>query len=235
MIFNTRLTPAVKGLLFLFVGSFLLQQSADQFFGGSGMQWFSLYPPLFFKKQYYWQLITFSFLHFDVPHLLFNLMTLVFIGSEIESIWGSFRFLRYFFICSFFSGAIYLLLYQCFPWARITFSTPMLGTSAFLYGLLIVHGFLFGERMLFFMMLFPMKSKHFIVVLAGLEMMTAVYSGGNVGSSFANLSGMVVGVLYISFIKRKSSKRVALVRDRFSQSIVSESMTHFKEEPRIWH
>ena len=35
-----------------------------------------------------------------------------------------------------------------------------------IYGLLMAYGLIFGERVLLFMMLFPMKAKHFVWILA---------------------------------------------------------------------
>ena len=49
-----------------------------------------------------------------------------------------------------------------------------------------------------FMMLFPLKAKHFIWILAGVEFFTALFSRRNGGlSSVAHLGGMAAGFLYL--------------------------------------
>jgi hypothetical protein len=47
------------------------------------------------------------------------------------------------------------------------------------------------------MMLFPMKAKHFVWVLAGMEFLTTVFSGRAGLSSAAHLGGMVAGLVYL--------------------------------------
>jgi hypothetical protein len=69
----------------------------------------------------------------------------------------------------------------------------MVGASGGIYGLLIAYGLIFSERQLLFMMIFPMKAKHFVWVLAGIEFMTTVFSGRGGLSSAAHVGGMVAG------------------------------------------
>ena len=46
-----------------------------------------------------WQLVTYSFLHGGLWHLLLNMLTLWMFGSQEEQDWGSRRFLEYYFFC----------------------------------------------------------------------------------------------------------------------------------------
>src|SRR5262249_44968176 len=48
-----------------------------------------------------------------------------------------------------------------------------------------------------FMMLFPMKAKHFIWILAGIEFMSTVFSGRGGLASAAHVGGMAAGFLYL--------------------------------------
>ena len=43
-------------------------------------------------------------------------------------------------------------------------------------GLLTAFGILFGERVFLFMLIFPMKAKHFVLILGLIELMTTVFS-----------------------------------------------------------
>jgi membrane associated rhomboid family serine protease len=63
--------------------------------------------------------------------------------------------------------------------------------------LLAAYGILFSDRSLLFMMVFPLKAKHFVWVLAGIEFMTLVFSPGGGLSSVAHLTGMGAGVGYL--------------------------------------
>jgi membrane associated rhomboid family serine protease len=192
-----RLTKTVKALLIISLVCFLIQQTGDQFLGTRIMEWFAFVPSSFGAKFYFWQIFTYPFMHRDVMHLFFNLMMLAFIGSELEAIWGMARFLRYYFFCSTASALFYLVL-QLIVMKGFT-SQPMIGSSGAVYGLLMAYGLIYGERVLLFMMLFPMKAKHFIWVLALLELLTTVYSSGGPWASIAQLGGMGAGFCFLWF------------------------------------
>src|SRR3982074_877823 len=46
-----------------------------------------------------WQLVTYSFLHAGLSHLLLNMLTLWMFGSQEEQDWGSRKFLEFYFFC----------------------------------------------------------------------------------------------------------------------------------------
>lgn len=193
-----RLTPAVKFLLIALFACFLIQQTGDQFFGTQLGAWFALVPDAVFGRgqpfPMIWQLVTYSFLHGDVTHLFLNLMVVAFMGGELEAQWGTKRFFSFWFFCVLFSAFCYLAIQ---PFAAAGAGAPMVGASGAIYGMLMAYGILFGERTLLFMMLFPMKAKHFVWVLAGIEFMTSIYSGRSGVASVAHLGGMAAGFGYL--------------------------------------
>ena len=107
---SIRLTPAVKALLIACFAAFIVQHTVDQFFNGDLLGWLALVPSGFVVDHRFWQLFTYPFLHGDVMHLFLNLMMLAFIGGELEGVWGTARFLRFFFLCTTSAGILYLLL-----------------------------------------------------------------------------------------------------------------------------
>jgi membrane associated rhomboid family serine protease len=245
-----HLTRSVKTLLIGCVVAFLIQQTGDQFFGTHLLGWFGLVPSAFIQYHRYWQLFTYSFLHGDVMHLFFNLMMLAFIGSDLEVTWGRSRFLRYYFFCATSSGAIYLLFQLLLRgWAS---TAPLVGASGAIYGLLMAYGILFGERVLLFMMFFPMKAKHFIWVLALVQLMTTIYSPGGAWASLAHLSGMATGLVYLwvqakirishrsnknklfsSKNKKKRSRHLKLIVN--NQKDFDSSNDDSENNPKTWH
>ncbi len=191
-----RLSPTVKILLIACVVAFIVQQSIDQFFGGHLQSFFGLVPRGFLFQGRLWQLFTYPFLHADPLHLILNLMMLAFIANDLEFKWGRKRFLMFYFFCSTFAGLLYLLL-QLWVWKGSGIDTPMVGASGAIYGCLMAYGILFGERTMLFMMLFPMKAKHFIWVLAGVEFLSTLFSGRAGLSSAAHIGGMIAGLGYL--------------------------------------
>ncbi len=89
-----RFTPAIKHLIIAnviffiiaeFIPNFRNQLAALHFFENSNFEW--------------WQLISHIFMHGDLAHLLFNMFALWSFGSALEQIWGSNRFLIFYFSC----------------------------------------------------------------------------------------------------------------------------------------
>jgi len=191
-----RLSPTVKVLLIACFLAFLVQQTIDQFFGGHLLSVFGLVPRSFIFQGHLWQLFTYPFLHGDPLHLVLNMMMLAFVASDLEFKWGRKRFLMFYFFCAIVAGVLYLLL-QLWIWKGSGIDTPMIGASGAIYGCLMAYGILFGERTLLFMMLFPMKAKHFIWVLAGVEFLSTVFSGRGGLSSAAHVGGMLGGLGYL--------------------------------------
>ena len=51
------------------------------------------FPPLFYWEHEWWRLITAAFIHIGAEHIVFNSITLFYLGSDIEQILGHTRFI----------------------------------------------------------------------------------------------------------------------------------------------
>ena len=70
------------------------------------MQWFALVPADVVTRFYVWQLVTYLFLHGGFFHILFNMLALWFFGKDLEDIWGTRRFLQFYFFCGVGAGIV---------------------------------------------------------------------------------------------------------------------------------
>lgn len=239
-----RITDTIKKMLITYGVIFVLQQAIDQFMGGHIRNWFALIPAEVLNGKI-WQVFTYSFLHADVLHLVLNLMILAFMGGEIEAMWGRKKFLAFYFFCATLAGLVYLLL-QLLIWNPVYLGLPMVGASGGIYGLLVAYAVMFAEREMLFMMMFPMKAKHFILILAGMEFLQAMFSGQGGLGAIAHLSGMGAGLLFMYLQARsirsrksgaagstssskKSSNHLRLVKSEPSEDDESGN------GPRTWH
>lgn len=234
-----RMTDTIKKLLIVYVVVFILQQAIDQFGGGHIRSWLALIPVEVLSGKV-WQIFTYSFLHSDVMHLVLNLMILAFVGGEIEAMWGRRKFLTFYFFCATMAGLVYLLL-QLIIWNPMYLSLPLVGASGGMYGLLVAYAVIFAERELLFMMMFPMKAKNFILILAGVEFLQALFSGQGGLGAFAHLSGMGAGLLFLWLqargIQLRTNRREAPKKRKSShlRLIKSEAPSDDDDEPRTWH
>jgi membrane associated rhomboid family serine protease len=238
-----RLTPAVKALVIACFAAFVVQQTADRWMGTNILSWLALVPSGFVLHFRFWQLVTYAFLHADPMHLFLNMMMLVFIGGELEATWGTARFLRFYFVCVASGGLTYLALQLLINGSEGLY-TPMVGASGGIYGLLIAYGLIFGERVLLFMMLFPMKAKHFIWVLALIELMTSVFSSGSSIAGAAHLGGMAAGFAFLwgraalIVAKRRRAEAPPKRKKRSGKHlklVIDNDDDDRDDEPKTWH
>ena len=63
-----------------------------------------------------WQLATYMFLHGGLFHILFNMLALWMFGAELERIWGTRYFLKFYFVTGIGAGAL-TVLFSLLPFA----------------------------------------------------------------------------------------------------------------------
>ena len=95
---------AVKGLLIASVGLYLIQLAGERWLN-IPVSYLLGFNALQLLKGWFWQPFTYAFLHAGIFHLVFNLLIVWSIGSELEQAWGSRFFLMYFFACTIQSAA----------------------------------------------------------------------------------------------------------------------------------
>ena len=239
-------TGVVKKLVIInvaiwIVGVLIIQRMIlgdDRFF-----EWFALVPEKIFTKFWVWQLFTYMFLHSTgVFHILFNMLSLWWFGAELEARWGQKFFLTYYLVCGVGAGVIYLLgalAYYLVKGNVGVLLAPLVGASGATYGLLLAYGLLFGERMIYFMMLFPMKAKFFVLIIGLVELVTLLDSG--MGSSVANLAhlgGIVVGFVFLAIVARWRTQKKGggnQKRGRKLKLVVNNETQDDKNGPRYWN
>lgn len=175
---------------------------------------FALVPSKVVTEFWIWQLFTYMFLHSTgVFHVLFNMLTLWWFGAELESRWGSKFFVSYYLTCGVGAGAIYLagtVIYYLITGQVMAMASPLVGASGATYGLLLAYGLLFGERVISFMMLFPMKAKYFVMIIGFVELVTLLDSGmGSTTANLAHLGGIAVGFVFLATVARMRANKAA--------------------------
>lgn len=155
--------------------------------------WLGLVPELFVRGRV-WQPLTYMFLHstYDLFHLLFNLLMMWMIGGELERHWGSRRYAAYFLVCG--VGAAAFVVAQGL-WRGSGGAT--IGASGAIYGLILAYGTIFSERVILFMMIFPMRARTLAIILFAVAFLSNLSRPDGGISHIAHLGGMVVGWLVL--------------------------------------
>ena len=107
------MTKTVRALIIvnvaLWLGLVLILQGLV--LGGSAVfDYLALTPHRVAHDFWLWQTVTYMFLHGSgVFHVLFNMLTLWWFGSELEARWGQRFFLTYYMTCGVGAGLIYIV------------------------------------------------------------------------------------------------------------------------------
>jgi len=214
--FLGSIPPVVKNILMINVVMYLITMITGNFM----YEHFALF---YFKSPFFkpYQLVTHMFMHGGFTHILFNMYTLFIFGSVLERIWGGQKFLLYYFVTGLGAallhlGVMYLQLQgyiaqvnagNIYAQANIQalLTTPTVGASGAIYGLLLAYGMLFPNNVM--QLIFPpvaLKAKWFVLIFGALELLLGLSGrGGNV-AHFAHLGGMIFGLFLILYWKKNN-------------------------------
>ena len=161
-------------------------------------KWFALNPVTFLWKP--WQLVTYMFMHGGFGHLFFNMYTLFIFGSVLENVWGTKKFLTFYFV----TGIGAALVNIGVQYLTGSFALTV-GASGAIYGILMGYAMLYPDSML--TLILPpvsMKAKWFVLIFAGIELLLGISNNpaDNV-AHFAHLGGLVFAFLLLMFWKKR--------------------------------
>ena len=169
---------------------------------------------------HWWQPVTHMFMHGGFWHLFFNMYTLFIFGSVLERVWGTQKFLIFYFVTGIGAAAIHTGVewIQMQSWLtqaaegsmaaqsaiHVLKLTPTVGASGAIYGVLMGYAMLYPDSVL--TLIFPpisMKAKWFVLIFAAIELLTGVTGTGGGIAHFAHLGGLIFGFLLIWYCKKK--------------------------------
>jgi membrane associated rhomboid family serine protease len=187
------MTPAVKILLYVNIGMYLVTLMFSRVTGYLG-----LIPEQVVEKYWVWQPVTYMFLHARAPtHILFNMLILWMFGVELERLWRTRFFLKYYFVTGIGAGILSVLVAMLpFAAAHATYDDVIVGASGALYGLLLAFALYFPNRPILMFLLFPVPAKYFVMILGAINFLTSV-QGGSAVAATTHLGGLAVGYVYL--------------------------------------
>jgi len=188
------ITPAVKWIIWANVAAFIVSVLSQRTF-----DFFGLKPQAVIEHAWIWQPATYMFLHAGLFHILFNMLGIWMFGVELERLWGTRFFIRYYAITGV-GAAITTLLVSLLPFAitAATYKAVTVGASGALYGLLMAYAMYFPDRPILMFLLFPIPAKFFVIIIGAISFLSATGAGGTTGVAHtAHLGGMIFGYLYL--------------------------------------
>ena len=213
------LPPGVRWLLISNIGLWLLYFIGVRSGFGEFFQHLGLVPAQVVNTFAVWQLFTYMFLHdpFGFGHILFNMLTLWMFGKDLEGVWGTRRFLKFYFLCGIGAGV-------CVVLANLLFGNPYtrtIGASGAIYGLLMAFGMTYPNTTVLFSFLFPIKAKYFVMIIGAIAFLSS-FGANNGVSNVAHLGGMAFGYFYLKYELLRGGRRggfdpMGMLRMRYKQ------------------
>lgn len=159
---------------------------------------FGLSPLQVFETLALWQPITYMFLHGGPIHLLFNMLILWMFGVELERMWGTKFFTKYYAVCGAGAAATTLVL-SLMPGAfgDSLYRSVVIGASGAVYGVLLAFALYFPYRPILLFMLFPIPAKYFVMILGAIALLAAGEGASDGVSHTTHLGGLAAGYLYL--------------------------------------
>ena len=185
-------------------------------------RWFGLIPADVVSRFYVWQLVTYLFLHGGFFHILFNMLALWFFGKDLEDIWGTRRFLQFYFFCGVGAGIFVVLGNYLFGNPLV----PTIGASGAIYGILLVCAVMWPDRIIIFY-IFPIKLKYFVMILGAIAFFSVRDLNSGV-SDIAHLSGMLFGYVFLKSSKMRKFDPISPVRDGYKSWKLARAKRKFQ-------
>lgn len=167
-----------------------------------------------------WQLISYMFLHSPEMffHILVNMFMLWMFGSTLENLWGSKRFLLFYFICGIGAGLMQMgasaiemnILMDKFAQSKITqaefiqqgreiYNGIALGASGAVMGVMVGFGYTFPNTPLLIIPIpIPVKAKYVVIGYVLLDLFGGINpSNGDTVAHFAHIGGALIGFILV--------------------------------------
>ncbi len=169
-----------------------------------------------------WTLLTSMFMHGNFTHLFVNMVSLFFLGSFIERLIGRKRFFWLYMLSGLFAGLFFVFLAYLFGasdlGARIfgSLSISAVGASGAIFALAGLLAVLTPNLRVYVFFIIPMRMWLAIVFLLGVLWVVSIGVGLPIGNT-AHLGGLLVGLGYAVYLKRKYKRKTAMIRKYFSR------------------
>jgi len=183
------ISPAVKWIILANVVMFAVSLFVDLY------QFLGLVPKRVIESGWVWQVGTYMFMHGNAVHILFNMLGIWMFGTELERLWGTRFFLRFYAVTGL-GAAATVMLVGLLPFAATapTYTAATIGASGALYGLLMAFALYYPDRPILMFLLFPVPAKYFVIIVGAMAFLAG--PGGEI-SNAAHLGGLVFAYLYL--------------------------------------
>lgn len=148
-----------------------------------------------------WTLFTYMFLHFDLLHLLFNMIVLYVGGRLFSDFIGASRLVPTYLIGGLTGAVVFVLSFNIFPvFGEVVAYTVAIGASASVLAIFIAIAVYMPDHQLPLLLLGRVRLKYIALFFVVMDLISI--DKGNPGGHLAHLGGAAWGFLYASLLKK---------------------------------
>lgn len=212
-------TPAIKYLIIANVVLFVAGSLTSELF-----DMFALRPRDVVESFALWQPVTYMFMHGGVFHVLFNMLSLWMFGTELERMWGSAFFVRYYIVTGVGAGLTQILLgFLPGRFGDYFYDVATVGASGAIFGVLLAYGLYFATREVMMYGLFPVQARYMVMIVGAISLYSAMGGGGGVAHT-AHLGGLATGWIYL---KGRRVRLAAEIQYQFARWRINRARRRF--------
>ena len=160
-------------------------------------------------------------MHVGLTHLFVNMVSLFFIGSFIEKLIGRKRFFWFYMLSGLFASLFFVFLAYFLGGNSLgtrIFGGPAVyavGASGAIFALGGLLAVLIPKLRVYVFFIIPMDMWLAMAVLLGGFWLASIFGGLPIGNS-AHLGGLLAGLSYAFYLRKKYKRKVFMIRKYFS-------------------
>jgi membrane associated rhomboid family serine protease len=163
---------------------FLVTFAAPQVLG-----YLALRPAAVLQANAWWQVFTYMFVHANLWHLFFNMLSLYLFGVQLERRMGSGEFLLYYLVSGIGAGLATLFVNNATGQGMVY----VVGASGAIFAVLLAFAAFFPDTRIFIFGILPMRAPTAVLVFAGIEVFSMFTNLSAGVAHLTHLAGILVG------------------------------------------
>jgi hypothetical protein len=194
----------------VFIGVLILMDSVGD---DMAIALIALMPSTVLAGQNLWTFVTSMFMHAGFAHLLVNMISLMFIGNFVEKLIGKKRFIWLYFVGGLFAGILFVGVAF---FTGVDLNVYAVGASGAIFALGGLLAVLTPRLPVLVMFIIPMPMWAAMGVLMFGIWALSLSLGLPIGN-IAHLGGLIVGVGYGFYLKRKFPRKTKMISTYFAR------------------
>jgi membrane associated rhomboid family serine protease len=125
------------------------------------------------------------------------MLALCMFGTELERVWGTRYFLKFYAVTGIGAGFLTVLFSLLpFGFAQQLQHANIIGASGAIYGLLLAYALYFPDRPIYMYFVFPVPAKIFVAIMGAIAFFSSLSEMGGVANA-THLGGLLVAYLFL--------------------------------------